>query len=132
MNNTAAMTPLRTKAAIEALSPLGRVYASTAQTITSAGLLTLPHGLPSAPELVVMSLVCVTADHGWAPGDVVFVGDCNTTAGANRSNTVYVDATNVYVRFSVYAECFVFNEKTTGSVLAMTNASWTLRVRAWA
>ena len=61
VDSVTAMTPQRTKAAIESISPLGKGFLSTDQVITSAGLLTLPHSLGRAAELVAFTLICITA-----------------------------------------------------------------------
>lgn len=131
-DNATVMTPLRTKSAIEALSPLGKGYNSGNQTITTAGLLTLAHGLGAAPELIAYSLVCLTTEAGWAVGDVAAVDFSHTSTAANRINTAYADATNVYVRFSSEAACFILGNKATGVATGLTNGNWALRVRAWA
>lgn len=135
-DNATAMTPLRTAAAITALAPnavpLGHTFTSADQTITSAGLLTLAHGLVVAPEFVALSLVCQVIDANWAVNDVVYLGINSSDAGDSRFNSVYADATNVYIRFSSKPNCFALGDKTTGDVAALTNASWKLRVRAWA
>jgi hypothetical protein len=130
-----AMNPLRTAQAITELAPaavpLGKVFTSTDQTITSAGLLTLAHGLGAAPDLVGLYLVCQTTEANWAVNDVVHLGAVSTTTGANRITSVYADATNVYVRFTDTANAFALGDKTTGVAATLTNANWKLRVRAW-
>ena len=134
--NGVVMTPLRTAAAITALAPgavpLGKAFTSTDQTITSAGLLTLPHSLGAAPEMIQLYLVCQTGEENWIAGDVILASPNNSTSGDNRFNAVYSDATNVYVRFDDTASCFVTANKTTGASAVLTNANWRLRVRAWA
>jgi hypothetical protein len=107
-------------------------YVSANQTITSAGLLTLAHGLGQAPQNVYIELVCTTTDSGWAVNDVVLAYANSVTSGTNRQNSIYYDATNVYVRFTDTASCFSLGNKTTGASVALTNSSWRLRVRAFA
>lgn len=132
VNNAKAMTPALTKAAIETLTPLGLAYSSPVQTITSAALLTLPHGLPSRPKLITVELICGTAELNFAIGDVVLAGLNGSTAGTTRANAVWSDATNVYVRFSDETSCFLLADKTTGAAASITNSYWTLFVRAFA
>jgi hypothetical protein len=112
--------------------PLSAGYVSAQQTITSAGLITLAHGLALQPKLVMLELVCTTADAGYAINDVILMGPQSTTSGTNRANAVYYDATNVNVRYSSDANCFVYANKTTGAVASLTNTSWRLRVRTFA
>jgi hypothetical protein len=107
-------------------------YVSSNQTITSAGLLTLAHGLGQAPQIVFGELVCTTAENQWAVNDVVMIGNNNGSTADNRSCAFYYDATNVYVRFTATASCFTINQKTSGIAFNITNTSWRLRVRAFA
>lgn len=105
--------------------PNSIVFTSTQQTISNAGLLTMAHGMSAAPRLVLCQAICLTTEGGWAVNDVVEM----STAGNGFG--VYVDATNVYVRFNNAANpCQYFN-KTTGAVFTMTNANWRLIFRAY-
>lgn len=126
-DNTTGMTPLRTAGAIDA-----RWFVSADQTVTASALLTLPHGLPSTPEIFALSAVCQTGEGGWTAGDVVALGFNNTVITANIFIAVWADATNVYVRLSDYAQCLLAANKTTGAALILTSANWKLRVRAYA
>ena len=107
-------------------------YVSSDQTITSGGLLTLAHGLGEAPKLVQLHLVCAVAQGGWDVGDVIMVGNNQSTSGDNRHTSAYFDATNVYVRFTDSGAAFTVAFKTTGVAVNLTNTSWRLRVRAFA
>ena len=104
-------------------------YVSTAQTITSAGLLTLAHGFGAAPSGLACRLRCQTAEHGWAVNDEMAAE--LSPSGAPKVNSIWADATNVYVRFSNTASCFNGGNKSTGSAAELTNANWRLIVRAW-
>jgi hypothetical protein len=112
--------------------PLSAGYVSANQTITSAGLITLAHGLGLQPKLVLMELVCITAEAGFAVNDVIMMGPQSTTTAANRVNVFEYNATNINVRYSSNANCFVYADKTTGAPATLTNTSWRLRVRAFA
>jgi hypothetical protein len=131
-DNTKLMTPLRAAQAISVLSTFTKEYVSSDQTITSAGLLTLAHGLGQAPKLVQLHLVCAVAQGGWAVGDVIMVGNNQSTSGDNRHTSAYFDATNVYVRITDSGASFTVAQKTTGVAVNLTNTSWRLRVRAFA
>jgi hypothetical protein len=109
---------------------VGSRYKSSAQTITSGGLLTLAHGLSETPSSVNVELTCTTDDAGYSIGDVI-LADLNSSSSANtRYNTARVDATNVYLRFSAFSETFLVGEKTTGNPTGLTNSSWSLKVIA--
>lgn len=132
-NNTKAMTPLRVAQVLTAKAyPITKEYVSSNQTITSAGLLTLAHSLGAAPKLIFLELICITAENGYSINDVVMVGLNNSSAGENRFSGVYYDATNIYVRYDDTATVFLYTNKTTGTPVALTNANWRLRVRAFA
>lgn len=112
--------------------PFLRDYASPEQTITSAGQLTLSHGLAANPKSLGASLVCKVAEHGYSIGDVVI-----TTLGVQESAnargiSITVDATTLNCRYGSNTNVFVIINKTTGAALACTNSSWRLVVRAWA
>lgn len=112
--------------------PLSKFYESAQQTITSAGSLTLAHGLGSSPKLVQTTLKCVTAEQNFSVGDeIVVFGTDQSSASTDRANTFVIDATNISVRFSSAGNCFVVANKTTGAAVGLTNADWKLIVRAW-
>lgn len=109
----------------------GRRFTSSAQTITSGGLLTLAHGLDAAPRMVRLRLKCTTAEQNYSIGDEIIVSE-NSTAGASfqRFTGIRVDATNVYIRFSSNAGVFSTANATTGAATVLTNANWELYVEA--
>jgi len=107
------------------------LFVSTDQTITSAGLLTLAHGLGVVPKLTAIEFINVTDEAGWVTGDVV-MGSYIMSETAERDLVAYTDATNVYIRFGTAAAILGFPHKTTGTFTTMTNANWNLRVKAWA
>lgn len=131
-DNTKLMTPLRAAQAISVLSTFTKEYVSSNQTITSAGLLTLAHGLGEAPKVTQLELICTVVEAGYAVDDVVAIPSNNTDAGNNRYSAVYYDATNIFVRYSSTATVFAVANKGTGTAAALTNTRWELRVRAFA
>lgn len=109
-------------------------FTSTDQTITAAGLLTLPHSLAVEPKLLRFNLKCTVINSGYAVNDIIEVhpGMTTTTTG-NAGFAVYTDATNVYVRFgSLATNTIVYPNKTTGATALLTNTSWVMIVKAWA
>lgn len=105
-------------------------YESSGQTITSAGTLTLAHGLGAAPELIQLELKCTTTNLNYSVNDrVVIQSGMNTT---NTGASITYDATNVYVTFGSAGGAFTILDKSTGSTAQITNASWQLFVKAWA
>ena len=109
-------------------------FASTAQTISSGGALTLAHGLGSTPFGVNAYLKCVASEQGYSIGDELIItpamsGDDTTV---NRGLSVVVDAANLTIRFGSSPNVFLQLNKTTGSRALFVNAKWNLHVRAWA
>lgn len=105
-------------------------YTSAAQTITAGGSLTLAHSLGAMPTLLQMRLKCVTGEHGYSAGDEVLAW--NGDANAGRGASVVPDATNINIRYGNDANTFNVNNKTTGASAAITNANWSMIIRAWA
>lgn len=114
--------------AVATTSIFNAPYQPSDQTITTAGSLTLAHGLGVKPLLCRFSLVCQTAELGYSIGDE-YPFEFGSTGGALGGT---MDATNLNLRFASTANAFSFNHKTTGVFTAATNASWKLRVRAYA
>jgi hypothetical protein len=133
-DNTTVMTPLRVSQAIDVLSIFTKEYVSSNQTITTGGLLTLAHSLGVAPKNIFLELVCSTAENNYSVSDVIVVSvNSSSSTSGTRPLGVYYDATNVYVRFtSSEPQQFLGVNKTTGVAVALTNANWRLRVRAFA
>lgn len=110
-----------------------KVFTSSNQTITSAGLLTLAHGLGAVPKQFEFWLICLTAEAGYSVGDRV-VANRSISDSATDSHIwqVYADITNIYVRFGANASPSLIGilHKTTGVGTAIANANWALVVEA--
>ncbi len=107
-----------------------KIYKSDGETITSGGLLQLPHGLGVTPRTWQLYIKCTSAEQGYAIGDEVGVYSNNSTESTPIYNTIYVDSTNVNIRFSNNANCYVTGNKTTGAKAVLTNSKWDLYVEA--
>lgn len=119
------------KIAAAARPILTKSYSSGEQTITTAGTLSLTHGLGEAPKMLRVTLVCKTTQGNYAVDDEVewgLVGD----AAADRGVVLVPNTTTIYVRYANNATVFGLPDKTTGTVLNLTNANWRMVVRAWA
>jgi hypothetical protein len=105
-------------------------FQSSQQTITSAGALTIAHGLGRKPILVLPFLNCTTADAGYSVNDELLMSGGDN--GNNRSSSFVCDSVNINVRFSSTASSFVSANKADGVAQALVNASWKLTIRVWA
>lgn len=123
--HSAALTKV---AAVKSDDDLYQTFKSSAQTITSAGLLTLAHGLGYIPTNFKYRLKNTTTEAGWAVNDEVQIGFGDYQNG--RHTQVYADIQNVYVRYGNSATVFVAGHKTTGVSTVLTNTSWNLLVEA--
>lgn len=132
---TPAANPTGNKVPTAGQLPFTKEYVSPEQTITSAGGLTLPHGLGAAPKIYRCSLVCKTAEGGYSIGDVLEVPhtlDLTDTLSNSRGISLVGGTTNITIRFVSNAVVYAAIRKDNGSVLALTSANWRLIVRAWA
>jgi hypothetical protein len=106
-----------------------KFYESPQQTITSAGALTLAHGLGRKPVLVKYVLQCTSAEGGYSIGDELTEPQSDA---ANRGVSIVPDATNINIRFGSAASTFFAVRKSDGVSVSLVNASWRFVVRAWA
>jgi hypothetical protein len=110
-----------------------RTFVSADSPISSAGTLTLAHGLGGTPIKMWYGLVNVSAEYGWN-GEVLHQAFAPQDASATvaRGATAYADATNVYVQYGSGAAVFNVHQKTgtPGLTSAATNTNWRLRVYA--
>ena len=75
-------------------------FTSAQQDLTSNSLLTIAHGLGVKPSSIRITMVCVSAIHGYSVGDVVEHSTITAdSATAGRGLCVSSDATNVYLAF---------------------------------
>jgi hypothetical protein len=107
---------------------IGPEFTSSDQTITSAGSLTIAHGLGVVPTHVYAALVCQTAEANYSANDVVFYQQDDSAA--SRGYTCVVDSTNLNIRFGSAGSAFSLLNKNTGSSAALTNGNWKIRFYA--
>lgn len=121
-----AVTPAGLNGAIG----FSNLFTSTAQTITTAGQLVIPHGLTKKPVLVAAYMTCVTGELGYTSGDEIAVNVAGDVGTGSWGMSVLLDATNLTVRFG--ASGMIATHKTTGVGTLITNGNWTITFRAWA
>jgi len=73
-------------------------YISPDQTITSAGTITLTHGLGVLPKTVVLDLICTTAEVGYSVGDVISMNTGFDTS-SNRGVSIIKTSTELILRY---------------------------------
>jgi len=106
-------------------------FTSGDQVITAAGDIVLIHGLAAIPIIIIPQLICQVADLNYSIGDIVNIGyDQESTT--NRGISVIPNATNIGIRFGSSATTFTLLDKVSGARATATNASWLLRITAYA
>ncbi|PHS61057.1 MAG: hypothetical protein COB09_19100 [Thalassobium sp.] len=107
------------------ISSKGQRNVSSEQTIVNAGTLTVAHTLSAKPDIVVIELVCQTAEHGYSIGDRI-----NYTAVMAQSNdnnqglTLLSDATDIFVQQSSSGVAINKQDSVIGTTVNITLASW--------
>jgi hypothetical protein len=126
-NNTKYMTPLRTVEAIAQNIPAP--FVSDPLTITLSSTVSAAHGLGRMPARCGFHLRCITAEHGYAVGDRIWIA--YNWADGNGGKVVFsivADETNVYGIIHIYN--FVILTKGTRSPVQINSANWNLYMEA--
>lgn len=103
-------------------------FISADQTITTAGLLTIAHGLGVVPKSIQVFLVCQVAEFGYSVGDIVQMNVSGS--GNNRGYTAVVNSTNIIIKFSNQTNVFRLLSLLNGAGFATPTTSfrWKLRI----
>jgi len=109
----------------------GDVFTSTGNAIVSAGQIVLAHGLGTAPRRIFFNLLNGIAEHGYSIGDLYGPNDFGSSPSGSRGLSVVVDSINITIRFGSGVGSLLVINKTTGGDSVITNANWTLEVRAY-
>lgn len=109
---------------------LGKSFVSAEQTITSAGSLTIPHGLGAMPSLIQCRLVCISDEDNYVAGDELIISP-DFLGITNAGLSIVPDATNLNIRYGSATQPFQQLNKTTGASGSFNKALWKLVVRAW-
>lgn len=105
---------------------LATSYVSAEQTITAGGTINLTHGLGAVPRIVRPVFVCKVAEAGHVVGEEI-----DATYESNGSNYNYmIAATSTTLRCVCGSNGFAA-PNASGAFQALTQANWSLVVRAW-
>lgn len=113
-------------------------FQSAQQTITSAGSLTLAHGLTDengtavVPWDVSIWLVCQTAEAGYSVGNWVLINPIMEVSLGNYGISLVADSTNLNIRYGSHANPMYLPHKTTGVGTTLNVVNWKAVFRAWA
>lgn len=108
-------------------------FTSSQQAISTVGtLIQVAHGLGAAPFGVIILLHCISADTGYSIGDEVVYQSAITYNGTFYSGySIFSDATNVNLRMSGASNALTIAHKSSGAITSITNANWTIIIKAW-
>jgi len=115
--------------------PFSKEYQSTGQTMITAGLLTLAHGLSADPKLIRLYAIATVAIDGFSIGDKLdltatvssFTGDASS-----MGLTVTFDSTNIYIRNGTNAAFWLIPNNSTGFREGIGRDKFDLYVEAYA
>lgn len=104
------------------------VFASSEQTITSAGSLTIAHGLSSIPDITTVRMIMdnVAGANGYSEDDILIYPDAAIANNSvtNRGISIVIDATNLNIRYGSGTSVFRILNKTTGAAENAINSDW--------
>ena len=108
-------------------------FESDELTISANGTGAIPHGKSVAPFSIAVSLVCKTAESGYAIGDVVNIMTAYLpTDVSGRGVAIKFDSTNISYKFNSNTNPMTFTiiNFSTGGVDNVTNANWKMVIKA--
>ena len=115
--------------------PFSKEYQSTGQTMITAGLLTLAHGLSADPKLIRLYAIATVAIDGFSIGDKLdltatvssFTGDASS-----MGLTVTFDSTNIYIKNGNSTYLWHIPSMSTGNRTDLRRSDFDLYVGAYA
>lgn len=109
--------------------PLSGFFKSTGNEIPAAGVpLSKAHGLGATPNLYTVSLVCASADLGYAVGEEISLA---AHEGNGTRALSHWSAPNS-IGFIYSSGIYIANRSASGAVSPIDTAKWRLTYRAWA
>lgn len=106
------------------------VYVSSLTTIVNGGNYTFNHGFGTIPAHVQVELHCITADMGYAVGDVIQIAPGADPAGATEGVSIVKTAGQVIIRIGANGPT-VYIAKTNGGGDSLAAARWKMVIRAY-
>ncbi|MFO0476139.1 MAG: hypothetical protein ACK52K_13415 [Alphaproteobacteria bacterium] len=108
------------------------LFFSGDQTVSAGALYSQPHGLGARPQFISVEYRCITTEHNWAAGDIIYIGTYDNNGGSTLGCNLYADATNLSARWqNTSTPLIALTNKTTGAGGAtLTNANWRYRFYA--
>lgn len=105
-------------------------YDSGELSITAAGTHNLNHLLAVKPKVVTLSLICKSAEGGYSVNDEVLIPPSN--GWDDKGVGMRLTTSQCQIKFGSNANSIGITNFSTGGSFQITDASWRLRVRAYA
>lgn len=105
-------------------------HAPVLLTVSSTLAVEQAHSQGKVPFMWKVLLICETSDLGYATGDQVELSSCGQDGDAQNGITTYADTTKIYMRLDTSSNAPMLRHKTTGTVTAITPASWKYQFNA--
>lgn len=127
----ATISAAKLKSAVGALTVLTKKYEPDPVSIALNTTYTFTHGLGVIPVLRLYSLVCISAERGWAVGDEIDFGHGTENYNGDDAPAIAVNSTTITVRTP--STQLLNTIGLNGSSRApLTVAKWNLKVKAYA
>lgn len=127
----ASISAAKLKSAVGALTVFTKKYEPAPVSIALNTTYTFTHGLGGIPILRLYSLVCISAERGWAVGDEIDFGHGTENYNGDDAPAIAANSTTITVRIpsTQLLNTIGLNGS---SRAALTVANWNLRVKAYA
>ena len=112
------------------ISALEFSFVSTNQVWVIGGTVTASHALGNRPLRTSVEAECLTADAGYSVGAVVDMGSSQCLVSGANNYGFTTEITSTQMVMNIAAQGLATTNKSTRAVVAMTPASWRLRLKA--
>ena len=101
------------------------IWRSSQLTWAASGTYTTSHSLGVVPSSIMFEMVCVTAEDGYAVGDVAVIH-----SGERYSNwgLQVIENTSAHVKWGVYSSGIIFRNENSGSGQSKVTSNWRVRL----
>lgn len=104
-------------------------FESAPQPIPGPGnIASVAHGMSGTPRFITVTLLCVTNEYGWAPGDQIILNSIHMISNNSGMTTGFNDSV---IRSRQHGSIAVHRMDSTGANAYINAVNWRLVFRAW-